>query len=114
MYILHSINHVFGLGSVLNASDHSHSPSAIEVEKKKAITAMKRKARNTDETSGCIVTGVLGKVSRGAAATMPRIYELVDIVTRTRKKTNPQPKIPTSRIEIILEGNNLETQSGNC
>lgn len=73
---------------------------------------MKRKALNSEEASGSIVNRVVSKISRAASAVMPPLYSLVDTVTRSRKKLNPQPKLPMKRLDLELVDRYTFTSDG--
>ena len=80
-------------------NEHTHAPSATEVEVTKVLTSIKRKAETTDETSQQILGRELALISEDAAANLSAVSTIRRGIRKVRENQNVISN-PKNRDEI--------------
>ena len=89
--------HVLNDQIVKNVNEHTHPANRGEVESIKVRQAMKKRARETEETPQQIISNAVAHLNEHAAVTMPPVHHIRRDIRRQRKMAgNPIP-VPQDR-----------------
>ena len=94
--------HTKGTEIVNRTSEHLHAPDVQAVICQETKVGIKRKARDSQDTSHQIVSASLVTVSEGTAVKMPRLDSLKRTIQRQRVRHLAAPAQPTSLEQLVL------------
>lgn len=86
----------------MSVGKHSHSGDAADVNARKVINKIKRKAETSGALPSKIVTEAVANATRSAKAELPNNDLLKKTVRRHRKRTNPKLKTPSNLDEMYI------------
>lgn len=82
--------------------EHNHTASAAQLEVRRIVNTIKRKAMKTKEQTSSIVADGILNVSTAAAGIAPSVKHLARTVQRARVRANPTPANPKCREDIVF------------
>ena len=81
------IFYIFCAGEILKpSSDHNHAPDCIKIEVKRVINKVKRKAKNSEDTTMGVIRSATGAVSEEVAAELSSQESMQKRVRNVRKQ----------------------------
>ncbi|XP_053144809.1 uncharacterized protein LOC128342022 isoform X2 [Hemicordylus capensis] len=83
-------------------NEHSHFPSAANVEVARFVTGIKRRAEETVEDTTEVIHSCLSKVSSAVHAVIPRTAALRKTIRRRRNQLEAAPLDPVSLDDLLL------------
>lgn len=92
------------LGVVLRDVDieHSHAPNSAEIEARKIVNKLKKKAKQSNDVTGNIIAMATRGISDAAAVKLCTNRGLARRVQRVRNANNPQLPTPNTREQLEL------------
>lgn len=100
-------------GTVLTVTEHNHAADATEINARKVILQMKKRAKSSTESTRKVITASIANTSGSTAAYLPSISGLARTVQRTRAVANPQLPTPSTRGELELPEIYTKTLKGD-
>jgi len=87
---------------ILEMGRHVHRPNPGRLEALKAVTAMKRRAEETEESTSCVISTQLQRISQEAHGSLPSADALKRRVRRVRQRTGAALPNPTSLSTLVI------------
>ena len=97
---------------IKRTNDHLHSPDEQAVICQETKIGIKRRARDSQDSSHHIVGESLLTVSEGTAAKLPKLDSLKRTIQRQRVQQLAAPVQPASLEELVLPAENQQTAKG--
>lgn len=94
--------HVLGDGTFTRMNRHVHKPNPCRVEAVRAITAMKRRAKDTDEGTSVIINTVTQDISEASHGALPKVSTIKKQIRRVRQREGKAPSVPKSLTELFI------------
>ena len=104
--------HTKGMEIVKRTKEHLHSPDEQALICPETKIGIKRKARDSQDSSHQIVGGSLLTVSEGTAAKLPKLNSLKRTIQRQRVQQLAAPVQPTSLEQLALPLEYQQTAKG--
>ena len=97
---------------VKNISIHNHVPDAAKIEARKAISEVKHRAANTQESTHQIVATVSAGVTAAAAGQLPSVPAIKQTIRRAHRQLQIPLTNPTSLQDLIIPDSYKTTIGG--
>ena len=110
--ICRAIIHTQGTELIKRTNEHLHAPDEQAVSCCEVKVGMKRKARDTKDSSHQIVGETLQTVSEGTSAKLPKLDSLKRTIQRQRVRLQAAPVQPTSLEQLTLPEEYKRTSKG--
>ena len=104
--------HTEGMKIVKRTNEHLHAPDEQVVSSYETKVGIKRKARETQDSSHHIVGESLETVSEGTATKLPKLDSLKRTIQRQRVHQLAAPAQPTSLEQLVLPAAYQQTAKG--
>ena len=104
--------HTQGTEKVKRTNEHLHAPDEQAVSCCEVKVGMKRKARDSQDSSHHIVGECLQTVTEGAAAKLPKLDSLKRTIQRQRVRQQAAPVQPTSLEQLTLPEEYKQSSKG--
>ena len=104
--------HTQGTEIIKRTNEHLHAPDEPAVSCCEVKVGMKRKARDTQDSSHQIVGETLQTVSEGTSAKLPKLDSLKRTIQRQRVRLQAAPVQPTSLEQLTLPEEYKRTSKG--
>ena len=104
--------HTQGMEIVKRTNEHLHAPDEQVVSSYETKVGIKRKARETQDSSHHIVGESLETVSEGTATKLPKLDSLKRTIQRQRVHQLAAPAQPTSLEQLVLPAAYQQTAKG--
>ena len=89
---------------VKRMNDHTHPGDAAHLEVQKAVTSLKERAANTQDSTGQVVAAAVANLSQAGQGALPDIRYMKRTVQRVRVATAAVPPNPGRLTDLVIPG----------
>lgn len=83
-------------------NDHNHGSQAAEIQAKLIQNKIKKRAINTTESTGQVLSNALVGMSQAVASVLPSVGAMKKQIQRVRRKENKAPANPASLDDLVI------------